>query len=76
MWIQASGLFADAGNLEVGDLGYPAHLHLSVEAEVFIRIQRGTKPRDQGREFQVLYMKTSTVTSNKPSDGPASLILV
>ena len=52
MWIQASGLFADAGNLEVGDLGYPAHLHLSVEAEVFIRKERGTEQRDQGRGLQ------------------------
>ena len=49
MWIQASGLFADAGNLEVGDLGYPAHLHLSVEAEVFIRKEKGIEQKDQKR---------------------------
>ena len=29
-----------------------AHLHLSVEAEVFIRRERGTEQRDQGRGLQ------------------------
>ena len=50
--VKESGLFADAGHLEDGDSCHIAHLHLSVEAEVFIRRERGREQRDQGRALR------------------------
>ena len=47
--VNGNGFFADAGHLEDGDSCLKAHLHLSVEAEVFIRRKRGPEQSDQGR---------------------------
>ena len=58
--VKESGLFLGAGHLEdgglmsqspspekMGDLHLKVHLLISVEAEVFIRRDRGTEQRDQ-----------------------------
>ena len=59
--VRESGLFAGASHLEdggliskpIGDSGHKAHLHLSVEAEAFIKRERGTEQRDRGRGLQI-----------------------
>ena len=37
---------------EMGDSCLQAHLHISVEAEVFIRMKRGIEQRDQRRGLE------------------------
>ena len=71
-----SGLFSDANNMEDGDSRLKAHLQLSVEAEVFIRREKGTEQRDQGRGLQSSHVQTSTVHSDKACDSPVCIILV
>ena len=51
-----------------GDSCLKMQLHISVEAEVFIRRERGTD-RDQGRGLQSSVQR-STVYSDTASDGP------
>ena len=52
--VKESGLFSGAGHLEDGgvDSHVKAHPHISVEAEVFIRRERGTEQRDRGRGLE------------------------
>ena len=57
------------------DSCFKAHFHFSVQAEVFIRKERGTEQRNQGAGCKVLYVQMSTVHSDKPSDGPVCVIL-
>ena len=56
----------------MGELCHQAHLHISVETEVYLRRERGTEQRDRGGGWQVLPVQTSTVHSNKASDGPCA----
>ena len=61
---------------KMGNSCLKVHFHLSLEAEVFIRRERGIEQigqKDQGRGMKILYMQTSTVHSNKASDGPMCL---
>ena len=88
--VKVSGLFADAGHMRDGGLTsqspspgkmepscQKAHLHLSVEAENFIRRQRGTEQTDQGKGLRSsLYRLTSTIHSEKAVDGLLCVILV
>ena len=87
--VKESGLFSGAGHLEggglvsqspspgkMGDSRLKAHHHLSVQAEVFIRRERGTE-EIKGGGCKVLYVQTSPVHSHKASDsGCASSWLV
>ena len=50
--LKESGLSAGTDHLEMGDSHHKAHLHLSVEAEISIRRERGTEQGDQGRSLQ------------------------
>ena len=59
----------------MGDSCLKAHLHLSVEAEVFIRRERGTELRDEGRGLQSSLRAMSTVLSGKASDSLVCVIL-
>ena len=45
--VKESGLFSGAGHLKDGGSRLKAHFHISVEADVFIRKERGTEQRDQ-----------------------------
>ena len=55
---------------KMGDARLKAHLPPSEEAEAFMRRERGTEHRNQGRGCQVPLMQTSTVHSDKAGDGP------
>ena len=60
----------------MGDARLKAHLHMSVEAEVFYK-----EGREQNREMErgawkVLHMQMSPFHSGKASDGPVCVILV
>ena len=60
----------------MGDSFLKAHLHISVEAEVFIRRKRKMEERDQGRGVKSSLKQMSTVHSDKASGGPACISLV
>ena len=47
--LKESGLFKCLSSVKMGNSCLKAHLHISVEAEVFIRRGKGMEQRDQGR---------------------------
>ena len=60
----------------MGDSCLKAHLHLSVATEVFIRGRGEQNKEIKGGGCKVLNLQTSTVHSDKASDGLVCIILV
>lgn len=58
------------------DSCHTLHVLICVEAEIFIREERGTKRRIKGRSCRIVLMQMSTAHSNQARDGPVCIFLV
>ena len=70
--VKEGGLLSGASHLEDGGLT----LNISGQAEVFTRRGRGQNTENDGGGWKVLYVQTSTVHSDKTSDGLVGVILL